>query len=141
MGHHSSIMTKSPPPPFFFFAVPCLLYLYFQISYSMLFYTFFLFWATVFPFHYRKAKSNGRVKRVFIAALVTIFVVPLMPLILLKEGYFSSFYLLNACVPRGRSYFYAIETLHLSLLIWITSSLLVIIMWKIFKVRTCILHV
>jgi hypothetical protein len=105
------------------------------MSYSMLFYTFFLFWATVFPFHYREAKSNGRVKRVFIAALVTIFIVPLMPLILLKEGYFASFYLFNVCAPRSRSYFYAIVTLPLSLLVWITSSLLAFIMWKIFKVR------
>ena len=109
-------------------------YLSFHISYSMLFYTVFLLWSTVFPFHYREAKISGRVKRSFIAALVTSFIAPTTCLFVLKDGYFSAFYLFDPCTPQNPTDFYIAVTLHQSLLLWVTTSLLVIIMWKIFKV-------
>ena len=110
-------------------------YLTLQISYSMFFYTLFLFWSTIFPFQYRGARSSGRVKSAFIAALITCFIAPMASLILLKDGYFSAFYFAEVCTPRSPTDFFFVMTLHLGLLLWITSCLLVITMWKIFKVE------
>ena len=110
-------------------------YLFLQLSYSMLFYTLFLFWSTVFPFHYREARRSGRVKSAFIAALLTCFIVPLTSLILIPYGYFSSNYLATGlCAAQSPTAFFVIITLHQSVVLWVTSSLLVVIMWTIFKV-------
>lgn len=112
-----------------------MLYLFLQISYSMLVFTLFLFWSTVFPFKYRTAKIVGRVKSAFIAALIVCFIAPLTSLTMLKDGYFSAFYFANVCTARNPTAFFIAITLHLSMLLWVNSSLLVVIMWKIFKVR------
>ena len=109
-------------------------YLIQQVTYSLLFYCIFLCWATVFPFNYKDAKSSGNLKYVFVSSVIMCFLFPMVSLVVLKDGYYAANYFFAACTARNSTDFYVIYTLHMSLLMWINSSLFVIIIWTIFKV-------
>ena len=109
--------------------------------YSLLFYCIFLCWGTVFPFNYKDAKSSGNLKYVFVSSVIMCFLFPMVSLVVLKDGYYAANYYLAACTARNPTDFYVTYTLHLSLVMWITTSLFVVIIWTIFKVNSYTGHV
>ena len=96
----------------------------------------FLFWGVVYPFSYRRFKESGRVRYAHIISVILILVIPLpLALVHLKEGYIITATPPYGCFGADRHYnFYAI-TLPLSITLVITTCLLVLIFWTIFKVR------
>ena len=109
-------------------------YVHLQSEYAMVSYAGFLFWSTVFPFKYRAASGNGKTKYAFIAAMVACFSGPLLALIILKDGTFVSNFFISLCTVRNPTDYYVVVTLHNSILAWMLSSLLVCVIWRIFKV-------
>ena len=93
-----------------------------------------MFWSTYFPFSYREAKANGRLRAIFIATILIGVLGPLIALVFLKDGFYASNFFSLFCTARNPNVLYAVSTLPLSLLLWINSSLFTLIMWKIFKV-------
>lgn len=87
-----------------------------------------------FPFNYKEAKANGKIKYIFISTLVISFTFPLISLLLLKGGYFVSNFLFSSCVAKNRTVFHIVQILHTSLLMWLVVSVNILIIWRIFKV-------
>ena len=109
-------------------------YLIQQAMYSLLFYCIFLCWGTVFPFNYKDAKSSGNLKYVFVSSVIMCFLFPMVSLVVLKDGYYASNYIFADCTARNPTDFYVTYTLHVSLVMWITTCLFAVIIWTIFKV-------
>ena len=106
-----------------------------QIAYLMLFYSVAVFWGTYFPFNYREAKAIGKIKYIFSITMAVSFSFPLLSLVLLKDGYFTSNFLSNSCTPQNPTHHYIVFTFQLSVLLWFLVSTLILIIWKIFKVK------
>ena len=73
-------------------------------------------------------------KYYFVSTVVITLTLPLIVLLMLIDGYFTSNFLTGRCTARNSTYFYIVITLHQSLLMWLSTSLFVIIIWIIFKV-------
>ena len=101
----------------------------------------FLFWAVVFPFSYRQLRISGRIRYAHIISVVLAVVIPFpFPLIHLIDGYLLTFtFPVLLCVCRNPDHTYYTITLPISILLCITSCLLVLILWAIFKVHETIL--
>ena len=95
----------------------------------------FLFWAVVFPFNYRQLRISGRIRYAHIISVVLAVVVPLpAALVHLKDGHIAFITPALLCQGRNRDYTYYTLVLPLSIIMCITSCLLVVIIWTIFKV-------
>ena len=111
------------------------IYVLTQVTLLLTFHSFGLFWSIVFPFHYRRFKLEKKIKYVHITTLVLFLVLPLFPALLhLIDGYRVGFGPLNSCAGHNRAVTYATTALPISIMLAITSSLMVIIFWTIFKV-------
>ena len=106
-----------------------------QITLLVAFHSFGLFWSIVFPFHYRRFKLEKKIKYVHITTLVLFLVLPLFPALLhLIDGYSIGIDTFNPCNGRNRAVTYTTTALPISIMLAITSSLMIIIFWTIFKV-------
>ncbi len=105
-----------------------------QILYCILFFSTAVFWATVFPFSYKEAKSNGNLKYFKISSLILILILPLSSLLYLVDGLYSGSLILSYCTSKDPLYFFFIITVPISFILWIVSVLLVFVAWTIFKV-------
>ena len=95
----------------------------------------FLFWAVVFPFNYRQLRISGRIHYAHITSIVLAVVVPLpAALVHLKDGHIAFYTPTLFCQGRNRDYTYYTFILPVSIIMCITSCLLVVIIWTIFKV-------
>lgn len=108
-------------------------YILIQTSLLLLFYSVFLFWSVIFPFKYRYHKNNGTTKYLFVVALVVSVLYPFSSLALLQDGFRQDNYLTNLCVAKNATHFYVVVTLPLSVIHWVSTSMLLIITWKLFK--------
>ncbi len=122
-----------------FFSASFTRYFLIQTAYALFLFTVFLFWGVVFPFHYKLAKMNGRVKYAFIVAVLICLLFPLISLVLLEDGYFVGNFWLNRCTARDGLTFYIVSILCTGVLLWISSVLFVLIIWSIFKVCAWVL--
>ena len=95
----------------------------------------FLFWAVVFPFNYRQLRISRRIRYAHIISVVLAVVVPLpAALVHLKDGHIAYYTPTILCQGRNRDYAYYTFVLPVSIIMCITSCLLVVIIWTIFKV-------
>ena len=95
-----------------------------------------LCWGIVFPFHYRRFKTEGRIKYIHVTTVVLAFVLPAIPALLhLIEGYSIAPGSFGICFGRNKAIVYFTMILPMSILLATTTSVLVILFWKIFKVR------
>ena len=100
-----------------------------------LLHSIFLFWSLIFPFNYRRLRISGKSRYAHIISVLVALILPLLgALVPLKEGYFSSRSPTLACIARNADYIYYFLVLPISIILCISSCLLVITFWKIFKV-------
>ena len=110
-------------------------YFLLQITLFMTFHAIGLSWGIIFPFHYRRFKAHGRIKYVHASTLILGLILPAIPALLhLINGYTIDVDLINSCHGRNEQINYFFETLPLSILIALATSVFVILLWKIFKV-------
>lgn len=92
-----------------------------------------LTWGLVFPFHYRRFKTGGKLKYIHAITVTLGLVLPaisaLLPLI---EGYTLN--QTTNCVGRNRAVTFFITILPISVLLAVASTSLIILLWTIFKV-------
>lgn len=103
-------------------------------GYLMVFYVFTIFWSVAFPFSYREAKVSGRMKHVKISVSIATVILPFCSLVLLKDGYRPSLYFSNTCVPGNPSMYFYTVALPACIIIWLSISLLLFVMYILFKV-------
>ena len=95
----------------------------------------FLFWAVVFPFKYRQLKISGRMRYAHIISVVLAVVIPIpAALVHLKDGHSARFTPTFLCPGRNLDYTYYTLILPASIVVCVTSCILVVILWIIFKV-------
>ena len=96
----------------------------------------FMFWSIEFPFSYRQLKISGRIRYAHVGSVVLAILIPLPAgLIHLKDGYIDSLIPAIGCVGFRFDFNYYIMILPLSVLVAITTCLLVLIIWTLFKVN------
>ena len=96
----------------------------------------FMFWSIEFPFSYRQLKISGRIRYAHVGSVVLAILIPLPAgLIHLKDGYVDSLIPAIGCVGFRFDFNYYIMILPLSVLVAITTCLLVLIIWTLFKVN------
>lgn len=116
-----------------------------QQGYLILVNAAIIFWALVFPFHYRKLIVTGRTRYVHIAVVITALFLPLpFALVHLKDGFIGAANPVNACVGRNSNFNYYFFTLPQSILLCAATILLLLVGREIFKVanksRKCFAH-
>ena len=99
----------------------------------------FLYWSVAFPISYRLFKISGRVLYVHITCVVSAVVIPIPGgLIHLKDDFIFLANPAIACVGRNPDYNFYLFILPISIALAMTSCLLVLSIWTIFKVDYCI---
>ena len=131
--------TKPPPPPPLFMCIMLLglaySYCLEQASVWAFLHGIFLFWAVVLPFNYRQLRISGRIRYAHIISVVLAVIIPLpAALVHLKDGHIAYYTPTLLCQARNRDYGYYTFVLPVSIIMCITSCLLVVIIWTIFKV-------
>ena len=107
-----------------------------QICMWILLHALFLFWGVAFPFHYRQLKANNRLRYAHIISIALGIFVPLpSALAPLKDGYIVTSHPTVACAGRNTDITYYTFVLPLSILLAITSILLALMFWTLFKVK------
>ena len=97
--------------------------------------SFFLFWGVAFPFSYRQLRIQKKIRYAHIISVILALIIPLpSALIPLKDGYTFARAPVFACVGRNLDITYYTFLIPISILIGMTSCLMVLILWKIFKV-------
>ena len=110
-------------------------YLLVQITLLVTFHALGLCWGIMFPFHYRRFKAYDRIKYIHASTVVLGLVLPAIPALLhLIDGYTIGLGHRSVCVGRDMSLNYFFVTLPISILVAVTTSVFVILLWKIFKV-------
>ena len=95
--------------------------------------TLAIFWATTFPFHYKRFKASGRLKYFHITAVVLTITLPAIPaLALLRDGYHISRFAF--CTGRSLNTIFYGFVLPFSILSGTTTTLMAIVSWNTFKV-------
>lgn len=111
-------------------------YLYSTVQFTTwaMLHAVFLFWGVAFPFSFRQLKDSGRIRYAHIISVVLAVVLPLPgPLIQLKDGYAPGGPPSFLCFARNQDIYFYTFILPVSVIIGITSCLLVLILWIIFK--------
>lgn len=107
-----------------------------QVCLWIVMHTIFLFWAVVFPFSYRQFRASGRGRYAHVICVILAVFMPLIgPCIQLKDGYRNTSSPAYACAARDLDVTYYTTVLPVSFAVGITSSLLVVLLWIIFKVH------
>lgn len=107
----------------------------FQVSTLSLFYSGALLWSVMFPFHYRRYKVEHKLKYVHITTALLALLLPLVPsFVILAFGYARSYDHQSICPGRNSISVYAGVILPMSIMGAVSSSILVVVFWAIFKV-------
>ena len=97
----------------------------------------FLFWGINFPFSYRQLQVSGRIRYAHITSAVIVLILPLLSaLVPLRDGYVSLYNPKLACVGRNTNITYYTFILPNTIFVGITSCLLLLTFWTVFKVST-----
>ena len=102
-----------------------------------MFHAAFLFWSVNFPFSYRQLRISGRIHYAHIISVLLALTLPLPgALVHLKDGYLIAFNFNPTifCAGRNADYNYHTFYLPLSVFLCVTSCLLVLTCWTLFKV-------
>ena len=116
-------------------------YVLIQGSLFITFHVLGLCWGIVFPFHYRRFKVEGRIKYIHITSVILALAMALpaiSALLHLIDGYSIGPGLIisnSVCGGRSRAITYFTTVLPLSVLSSMTMSVLVIMFWKLLKVK------
>ena len=111
-------------------------YTFGQISLLVAFHALGLCWGIVFPFHYKRVKAEGRIKYIHVTTVVLTLVLPAIPALLhLIDGYSISLGPQAVCTGQNIAITYFITILPMSILMAMATSVLVILFWRILKVR------
>ena len=96
----------------------------------------FLYWAIGFPFSYRKFRLKNRVRSAHILCVIFALILPLPgALVHLKDGYVYPTTPVYACLGRNFELTYYTLIVPVSIALCTTACLLVLVFWKIFKVK------
>ena len=99
-----------------------------------------VFWGIYFPFHYKRFKDTGQLKRVHITAIIVAITLPALPaLALLRDGYHISQF--PFCTGRSLNTIFYGFVLPFSVLSAITTTLMTLILWNILKVHTVFIRI
>ena len=129
-----SLPPSTPPLPFLPEGITYS-YLLLQVTLWGTFHALGLCWSILFPFHYRRFKTEGRIKYIHIVTLIVGLVLPaIFALVPLTDGYTISPSPIDNCIARNTATIYYTITLPISILLAASSTGLVILFWKIFKV-------
>ena len=94
-----------------------------------------LCWGILFPFHFRRMKTDKKLKYIHIITVLVAVLLPMIPaLLLLKDGYVIIDTPTTFCAGRSPVYTFYAEILPLSILLAITTSAFIIMLWIIMKV-------
>lgn len=97
----------------------------------------FLFWGVRFPFSYRHYKVSGKMRYAHIISVILVVLLPLPgPLVLLIDGYLITDNPNLVSAGRNTDHNFYLFTLLSTTLLAITSIMLVLLFWTIFKVCT-----
>ena len=112
------------------------MYIFLQNTLWRTFHTLGLCWSIVFPFHYRRFKTEGRIKYIHTTTIVLGLVLPAFPALLpLIDGYAIVPGPLNLCLGRNGAITYFTAILPVNILVATSITMLVVIFWKVFKVN------
>ena len=101
-----------------------------------MFHTLGMCWSIVFPFHYRRFKTEGRIKYIHAFTVVVGLVLPVIPALLpLIDGYVIIPGQFNFCSGRNIDIIFFAVDFPASILVATSTTMLVIIFWKIYKVN------
>ena len=111
------------------------IYLLGQTSMWGLIHGIFLLWAVRDPFGFRRLKKTGRIRYAHIICVAMAVVLPLVaPCALLRDGYINTATPSQVCVGRSFSVTYYALILPVSFIVGLTSCLLSLFFWTLFKV-------
>ena len=97
----------------------------------------FLFWGVRFPFNYRSLKASGNVRYAHIISVLLVVILPIPgPFIILKDGYLITDNPNLVAAGRNPDLTYFFFTLPSNTLLFITSVMLFLLFWTVFKVCT-----
>lgn len=106
-----------------------------QVSTLCLFYSGALLWSIMFPFQYRRYEKENKLKYVHITTALLALLLPLVSsFVILAFGYARSYNHESICPGRNSDSIYAGVTLPMSIMGAVSSSILVVVFWAIFKV-------
>ena len=106
-----------------------------QVGMWIVLHTTFLFWGVVFPFSYRELRVSGRIRYAHIISVLLALIVPLLgALAPLKDGYVITRNPTLACQGRNSDHTYYTFILPATITLCITSCLLAVTFWTLFKV-------
>lgn len=132
--HHDDDVLWAIYDPFMYIGITNI-YLLVQIIFWNNFHTLGLGWGILFPFHYRRFKTEGKIKYIHIVTVILGLVLPaisaLAPLI---DGYTVTPSPIDNCVGRNMAITFFMAVLPISILLAVNSTVLVILFWTIFKV-------
>jgi hypothetical protein len=110
-------------------------YILVQISVWTVLHAIFLFYGVAFPYSFRKLRNSGRIRYAHIISVILAVLLPAIgPCVLLRDGYVIISTPTLTCVGRNLDITYYGVILPISILTCITSCLLVLLFWSIFKV-------
>ena len=107
-----------------------------QLVLWITFHAISLCWGILFPFHFRQMKLTKKLKYVHISTVLVALLLPIIPalLLLFKDGYVIIDTPTTFCAGRSLEYTFYALILPLSILLAITTSVFIIILWIIMKV-------
>ena len=97
-----------------------------------------LCWGIAFPFHYRRFKTEGRIKYIHVITVVLGLVLPAIPALApLVDGYTIAISpnAIDTCEGRNTTITFFTIILPISILVAAGSTVLIILFWIIFKVK------
>ena len=98
-----------------------------------------LYWGVAFPFHFRRFKSEGRIKYVHVTTVIVVLLLPMIPaLVPLVDGYAITLGPSDLCVGSNMDITYFTVILPISVLMATSSTILIILFWIVFKVKILI---
>ena len=107
-----------------------------QLGYWTAFHAIGLCWGIIFPFHFRQMKTGQKLKYYHIMTVLLALILPAFPaLIHLHDGYSMGYSPTTLCFGRNVAVTLFALILPLSGLMAVATSTLIIVFWKILKVR------
>ena len=107
-----------------------------QITLLVTYHALSLGWSIMFPFHYRRLKVDGRIKYIHASTVTLGLVLPAIPaLLLVIHGYTILPGPYEFCVSQNIHIAFFTLALPMSILLATTTSVFVILFWRILKVH------
>ena len=107
-----------------------------QVGFWVAFHAVELCWGVIFPYHFRRMKTERKIKYFHIIAILLALVFPILPAFInLHDGYIMADTPTTVCFGRSNTVTFFGLILPLSILIAVATSALIITFWKILKVR------